>query len=324
MGKTVCFGELMLRLTPPASLLLRQANDLNVSFAGAEANVAVALKNLGNESAFVSKYAQNPIGEASVQRLRAFGVDTRFFLPAEGRMGLYYYEKGAGARSARVVYDRAGSVFALSKAEDYDWEEIFADADWFHFSGITPALGWEMPAILLTAAKAAAGMGVCVSCDVNYRAALWSKERARKAMETLLPYVKVCAGAEDLFAEEGEPLEETDARLRRRFGIELFVHAKRRMLSATRTQYGVVLCGREGTYASPMYELDIVDRLGCGDAMFAGLIHAYKTGKGLAETASFAAAVGALKHSTDGDFSYAKEADVYAFLSGGNGGRVQR
>ena len=324
MKKVVCFGELLLRLSPPAPLQIRQANMFGVSFAGAEANVAVALNNLGDKSVFVSKFPHNPIGECAVECLQKFGIGTSAIKRGGDRLGVLYYEKGEGLRPSRVFYDRAGSSFACSAPEEYDWDAIFEDADWFHFSGITPALGENLCAILETAIRKAKEKNICVSCDINYRPSLWLKNTARNMMLRFLPYLDYCANPEDLFAEDGETLAETDARLIRKFGMTALIHAHRKMKTASKTEYSVSAFSDEGEYFSDQYETEVVDRLGCGDAMFGGFIFAMRKWKCLRKAVKFGAAVGCLKHTAEGDFSYAAEEDVKYLLSEESAGRVLR
>ena len=324
MSKVVCFGEIMLRLSPPGVLQIRQTDRFDLSFAGAEANVAVALQNLGAETAFVSKVPVNAVGVAALDSLKKFCVDCSFSKFGGERLGLYYYEKGAGIRSSQVVYDRKHSAFAGSEPQEYDWAEIFRDADWFHFSGITPALGESLPDILESALRAAKARGITTSCDVNYRGSLWERNRARETIGRFLPYLDLCVSAEDLFLEEGERVEHMDERLRTDFGIRYFVHTRRRMLSARRTEYAIVLNGKEGNFVSRTYDLEIVDRLGCGDAMLGGLIFALREQRPLQEVAEFGVAVGALKHCAEGDYSYVTKESVEHVLSGDDPGRVRR
>ena len=324
MKKVVCFGELLLRLSPTAPLQIRQANAFGVSFAGAEANVAVALNNLGDKSMFVSRFPCNPIGESATEILQKFGIDMSYTKNGGNRMGILYYEKGAGFRPSRVYYDRAGSSFACSSIDEYDWDAIFKDSDWFHFSGITPALGGNLEKILETAVHIAKEKKICVSCDINYRPTLWSKEDARNTMLRYLPYLDYCVSPEDLFLEAGEELVETDKKLIEKFGVKAVIHSHRKMNTALKTEYSVSVVTDIGHFISDKYETEIVDRLGCGDAMFGGFIFAMRKWNNFQTAVDFGAAVGCLKHSTDGDFSCAREKDVEYLLAGENSGRVLR
>ena len=192
MAKIVCFGEIMLRLNPEGYLRFVQANRFEATYGGGEANVAVSLANYGNEAAFVSKVPAHDIGQCAVNALRQYGVNTDGIVRGGPRLGIYFCEKGASQRGSKVVYDRAGSSIALAKRNDFDWDRLLEGADWFHFTGITPAVGGELPDICLDAVKTAKAKGLTVSCDLNYRGKLWTRERAGEVMATLMPYVDVC------------------------------------------------------------------------------------------------------------------------------------
>ena len=197
MSRIVTFGEIMMRLNPQGYLRFVQANCFEASYAGGEANVAVSLVNYGHDAAFVSKVPAHEIGQAAVNELRRYGVDTSMMVRGGDRLGIYFAEKGASQRSSKVIYDRAGSAIAKAAASDFDWEKIFAGVEWFHFTGITPALGGELPAICLEACKTAKELGVKVSCDLNYRKKLWTREEAGRVMAELMPYVDVCISNEE-------------------------------------------------------------------------------------------------------------------------------
>ncbi|HWR23476.1 MAG TPA: sugar kinase, partial [Feifaniaceae bacterium] len=195
--KAVTFGELMARLNPPANERFVQAEEFEVSYAGGEANVAVSLANYGVDAAFVTKLPQHEIGQAALNLLRQYGVDTRHILRGGPRLGVYYVEKGASQRPSKIIYDRAGSSVALSKPGEYDWDAVFQDVNWFHFTGITPALGGALPDICEEACKSAKAHGATVSCDLNYRGKLWSREQANAVMTRLMRYVDVCIANEE-------------------------------------------------------------------------------------------------------------------------------
>ena len=186
MAKAITFGEIMMRLNPNGYVRFLQTHDFQVSFAGGEANAAVSLANYGIDAAFVTKLPNTEIGQMAVNDLRRVGVDTTKIVRGSGRMGLFFLEKGASQRASKVIYDRAGSDIALAKPEDFDWDAIFSGADWFHFTGITPALGGALPEICLQACKAAKRHGLTVSCDLNYRKKLWSRETAGAVMADLM------------------------------------------------------------------------------------------------------------------------------------------
>ena len=202
-GKVVTFGEIMLRLNPEGYLRHPQATKFEASYAGGEANVAVAIANYGGEAEYITKLPDNDVGQCAINELRRYGVETKRIVRGGPRLGIYFIEKGASQRPSKVIYDRAGSSIALAKRSDFDWYSIFAGASWFHFTGITPALGGENPEICLDACKAAKEMGLTISCDLNYRKKLWTSEEAGKTMAKLMPYVDLCianeADANDVF-----------------------------------------------------------------------------------------------------------------------------
>ena len=208
MKRIVTFGEIMLRLNPEGSARFVQAEKFEATYAGGEANVAVSLANYGMDAAYVSKVPAHEIGQCAVNALRKYGVDTRFMVRGGLRLGAYYVEKGASQRPSKVIYDRAGSAIALAQPGDFDWDGIFAGADWFHFTGITPALGGALPQICEEACQAAKARGVKISCDLNYRNKLWSRQDACKVMSQLMGYVDVCIAneedAKDVFGIEAE------------------------------------------------------------------------------------------------------------------------
>ncbi|MBO4979143.1 MAG: sugar kinase, partial [Clostridia bacterium] len=211
MKRIITFGELMLRLAPEGYLRFVQSDRYGATYGGGEANVAVSLANYGMDAAFVSKLPAHEIGQAGVNSLRKFGVDTRFITRGGDRVGIYFCEKGASQRPSKVIYDRANSAIALATAEDFDWAKIFEGADWFHFTGITPALGDNVAAICLEACKMAKKLGLKISCDLNYRKKLWTREKAGQVMAELMPYVDVCiANEEDAGDVFGIKAENTD------------------------------------------------------------------------------------------------------------------
>jgi len=197
MKRIITFGEIMLRLNPEGYNRFVQAERFEASYAGGEANVAVSLANYGMDAAFVSKVPEHEIGQCAVNALRRFGVDTKYMVRGGKRLGTYYVEKGASQRASKVIYDREYSAIALADPSDFDWNEVFAGADWFHWTGITPALGGKLPRICLEACKAAKERGITISCDLNYRKKLWSRERAGEVMSELMKYVDVCIASEE-------------------------------------------------------------------------------------------------------------------------------
>ena len=340
--KAVTFGEIMMRLNPEGYLRFVQANSFEVSYAGGEANVAVSLANYGMDAAFVSKVPAHEIGQCVVNELRRYGVDTKYLLRGGPRLGVYYCEKGASQRASKVIHDRAGSSIATAKAEEFDWDGIFEGADWFHWTGITPALGGEMPEACLQACKAAKEKGVTVSCDLNYRKKLWSREQAGEVMAKLLPYVDVCIAneedAKDVFGIEAENTDINSGKLdhagyisvarqiAQRFGCRKVAITLRGSLSASDNDWAGMLYDAASDKAvfSPTYRIHIVDRVGGGDSFGGGLIYALMSGKDDQAAINFAVAASCLKHSIEHDFNQMSVAEVEALAAGNASGRVQR
>ena len=338
--KVITFGEIMMRLNPEGYNRFVQADKFEATYAGGEANVAVSLANYGMDAAFVTKLPDNPLGQAARNEVRRFGVDTSSIVWGGPRLGLYFVEKGASQRGSKVVYDRAGSSIALASRKDFDWAKIFRGAKWFHFTGITPALGGECPAICLDALKYCKSHRIAVSCDLNYRGKLWTKAEAGACMAKLVPYVDVLianeADAADVFGIVGKGSDVESGKLEkegyvsvaeqlvRRFGCKQVAITLRTSLSAFDNQWAGMLYVGKRAYFSKEYALHIVDRVGGGDSFGGGLIYALASGKKPQAAIDFAVAASALKHSIEHDFNHVSVAEVEA-LAGGNGtGRVQR
>ncbi len=341
MGKTVTFGEIMMRLNPPGYLKLLQTDSLDISFAGGEANVAVSAANYGDTAVFVSKVPDNDLGQCAVNALRRYGVDTGKILRGGPRLGCYYVEKGASQRGSKVIYDRAGSSLALAKRGEFDWDGIFDGADWFHFTGITPALGGEMPEICLDAVKAAREKGVTVSCDLNYRGKLWSREKAREVMSRLLPYVDVCIGneedAKDVLGIEAEDTDIDSGKLNRdgyvsvarqmteTFGFKRVAITLRGSVSASDNNWSGMLYDGNAAYFAKNYLIHLVDRVGGGDSFGGALIHAsMKWPDDPQKIIDFAVAASCLKQTIECDFNLVTEKEVLSLCGGNASGRVQR
>lgn len=302
----------MLRLNPVGYYRLVQASQFESSYAGGEANVAVSLANYGMSAAFVTKVPEHEIGQCAVNAMRQFGVDTTHMYRGGSRLGVYYAEKGASQRPSKVIYDRAGSSIATAKPEEFQWDEIFRDADWFHFTGITPALGGDLPKICLDACKAAKKRGLTVSCDLNYRKKLWSREDAGRVMAELMPYVDVCISneedAKDVFNIEAANNNVEGGNLNRqgyisvaqqlqaRFGTKMVAITLRESLSANDNNWGAMLYCDGQAYFSPTYRIHIVDRVGGGDSFGAGLIYGVLEEKAPQDAINFATAASCLKH----------------------------
>lgn len=332
----------MMRLNPEGYQRFVQAEKFEVSYAGGEANVAVSLANFGIHASFVTKLPSNPLGEAARNAVRHYGVDTKDIVWGGPRLGVYFVEKGASQRASKVVYDRAGSSIATAKREDFDWAKIFEGAGWFHFTGITPALGGELPEICLDALKYCKARGITVSCDLNYRGKLWSKQKAGEVMARLVPYVDVLianeADAADVFGIVGKDSDVESGKLNKegyvsvaeqlveRFGVRKVAITLRTSLSAFDNLWAGMLYDAEARKAcfSTEYKVHIVDRVGGGDSFGGGLIYALISGKGTQEAIDYAAAASCLKHSIEHDFNLVTVQEVEALAAGNGTGRVQR
>ena len=338
--RVITFGELMLRLAPAGYYRFVQVDQFGATFGGGEANVAVSLANYGFDAAFVSRLPAHEIGQAAVNSLRKYGVDTSCIARGGERVGIYYLEKGASQRPSKVIYDRAGSAIATASSDDFDWKKIFECADWFHFTGITPALNDNVAAIWLEACKAARELGVKVSCDLNYRNKLWSKQKAGEVMGELCNYVDVCiANEEDAADVFGIKAANTDVtagtvnhegykdvakQLAARFGFEKVAITLRESLSANDNNWSAMLYDGIDYYFSKKYKMHIVDRVGGGDSFGGGLIAACLSGYDAQQTIEFAVAASCLKHSIEGDYNMVSMDEVLKLAGGDASGRVQR
>lgn len=340
MSRVVTFGEIMMRLNPEGYLRYVQANKFEVSYAGGEANVATALANFGVDAAYVTKVPEHEIGQCAVNSLRQFGVDTSTIVRGGERLGVYFVEKGASQRASKVIYDRAGAAIALAKPNEFDWKAIFKDASWFHFTGITPALGGHLPEICLDALKIAKEMGVMVSCDLNYRKKLWSRDMAGQVMAELMPYVNVCiANEEDAADVFGIHAAGTDItagelshdgyvsvakQLKERFGFDKVAITLRGSISASENKWAAMLYDGSSVYFSKGYLIRIVDRVGGGDSFGAALIYSQLNGYEPQRAIEFAVAASCLKHSIEHDFNLISVSEAQALAGGDASGRVQR
>jgi 2-dehydro-3-deoxygluconokinase len=338
--RVITFGELMLRLAPEGYLRFTQADRYGASYGGGEANVAVSLANFGIDAAFVSKMPENDIGRAGVNSLRNYGVDTSRMVWGGERVGIYFLEKGASQRPSKVIYDRAGSAIARASSADFDWDKIFDGADWFHFTGITPALGGNVAEICHEACKTAKGKNMVVSCDLNYRNKLWSKEEAGRVMAELCRYVDVCMANEedaaDLFGIKAsgsdvisgkvnhEGYKDVAKKLVERFGFQKTTITLRGSLSADDNRWAAILYDGSEFNFSREYLIHIVDRVGGGDSFGAGLIYAILNDYSSQEAIEFAAAASCLKHSIEGDYNQVSVEEVKKLAGGDASGRVQR
>ncbi len=340
MKKVVTFGELMLRLAPENYLRFVQSDKYEATFGGAEANVAVSLANYGVDVQFVSKLPDHEIGQAAVNSLRKFGVDTSKVVRGGDRVGIYYCEKGASQRPSKVVYDRAYSAIAMAKKSDFDWSKIFEDVEWFHFTGITPALSDEVAEICVEACKEAKKRNIKISCDLNFRKKLWSKEKAGKVMGVLCEYIDYCIAneedAKDVFGIEADNTDIYGGKLDRegyisvakkltdRFNFKGVAITLRESLSANDNNWSGMLYVDGQAYFSKKYAMHIVDRVGGGDSFGGGLIYSLLNGYEPQKAIEFAIAASCLKHSIEGDYNMVSKKEVETLAGGDASGRVQR
>ena len=342
MARIITFGEIMMRLNPEGYLRFLQANKWEVTYAGGEANVAVSLANYGMDAAYVTKLPAHEIGQCAINELRRYGVDTSRIVRGGNRIGVYYCEKGASQRASKVIYDRAHSSIAEATKADFDWAAIFNGADWFHWTGITPALGGELPEICLEACNEAKKRNITVSCDLNFRKKLWSSEKAGAVMSKLMPYVDVCIAneedAKDVFGIEAEGTDIESGKLNQqgyisvakqlveRFHFKKVAITLRTSISASDNDWAGMIydAAEDRAFFSPGYHMHIVDRVGGGDSFGGGLIYSLLSGYNNQEAINFAVAASCLKHSIEHDFNMMSVAEVTALAKGNASGRVQR
>lgn len=340
MSKIVTLGEIMLRLSPAGCKRFVQADNFDIIWGGGEANVAVSCASYGHEAYFVSKLPEHEIGQAAVNALRRYGVDTRFIARGGARVGIYYCETGASMRPSKVIYDRAGSAIAEAGPEDFDFDRIMEGADWFHWSGITPAISDKAARLVQLACEAAKRHGLTVSADLNFRKKLWTSDKAISVMRPLMKYVDVCIGNEedaelclgfrpDADVESGN----TDAEgykgifdaMMKEFGFKYVVSTLRESFSASHNGWKAMIYDGKEFYQSKRYDISpVVDRVGGGDSFSGGLIHGLLTMPTQGEALEFAVAASALKHTVNGDFNLVSEDEVKALVGGNVSGRVQR
>lgn len=340
MKKVVTMGEIMLRLSTPGYQRFTQSDSFDVVYGGGEANVAVSLANYGLDAHFVSKLPNNPIGQSAINHLRRFGVNTDYIARGGERVGIYFLETGASMRPSKVVYDRAHSAIAEANMKDFDFDKIFEGADWFHFSGITPALSDEAAELTEAALIAAKKHGVTVSVDLNYRKKLWTPEKAQVVMSKLMEYVDVCIGnEEDAEKTLGFKPGETDVtkgelelegykgifkQMKEKFNFKYVITSLRESYSASDNGWSALIYDGNEFYHSKKYDIRIVDRVGGGDSFAGGLIYSLVTGKDFKDALEFAVAASALKHTISGDFNLVSVDEVMALVEGDASGRVQR
>ena len=340
--KVVSFGEIMLRLSPDGYYKLFQKPELNTSFCGAEANVAVALSNFGDEAEFVTALPDNDIGRAACRELMRYGVKTDNIVYTGDRLGIFFAEKGASQRPSKVIYDRKNSAIASVDPSSFDWEKIFDGADWFHITGITPALSDSLAKISVDAVKAAKKAGLTVSCDINYRSKLWSAQKARPVMTEIMKYVDVCIGneedAEIVFGIKAGATDVTKGQLdtdgykkslqtvAETFGCKIVAYSQRKSYSASDNGWSGIIYDDEKkqVYTSAQYDIRITDRIGGGDAFASGLIYALHNNISPGNAIETAAAAGCLDQTLEGDFCLFGINDVLDLAGGNSSGRVKR
>ncbi len=340
MSRVITMGEIMLRLSTPGNQRFIQSDSFDVTYGGGEANVAVSLANYGHEAYFVSKVPKNPIGESAIAALRKFNVNCDYITRGGTRLGIYFLETGASMRASTVVYDRADSAIAEADITDFDFDRIFEAADWFHFTGITPAISDKAAILTEEALKAAKRNKLTVSVDLNYRKKLWTTEKAQRIMTNLMQYVDVCIGneedAEKVLGFKPGKTDVTSGELELagykdifeqmidKFNFKYVVSSLRESYSASDNGWSACIYDGKEFFRSKKYDIRIVDRVGGGDSFAAGLICGLLDGKNMKDALEYAVAASALKHTIPGDFNMVTRAEIDALVGGDASGRVQR
>lgn len=340
MAKVVTLGELMLRLSPTNNERFVQTHQFSILPGGGEANVAVSCAILGHDVYYVTKLPSHEIGTLALNALRSYGVNTQCIARGGERVGLYYAETGSAFRASKVIYDRAQSAIAQANVEDFDFDTIMHDADWFHWTGITPALSPQAARIVLQACQTAKKYGVKISVDLNYRNKLWTSQQAIQTMRPLMQYVDVCIGNEEDAAKclgytvnadiqggetQHKHYEPLLKQMMQDFGFQLVVTTLRESFSATHNGWKALLYDGQKMYYSQYYDINpITDRIGAGDAFAAGLIHGLLSQMPLQTALDFGVAASALKHTIVGDFNLSSQQEILALMNGNTNGRVQR
>lgn len=333
--KIVALGEIMLRLSTPDHKRIKQTESLNVCYGGAEANVIASIANYGLEGVFVSKVPDNPLGESAINQLKAHGVITDFIVKGGNRLGVYYVEPGFSHRPTQVVYDRAGSSITEAEFEEFDFETAFKDANWFHISGVTPAISEKGARLTELALKYAKEKGITTSLDVNYRSKLWSQEVASLVIKNLCQYVDVCIGVDptlgitttkdkmigDRITTEG--FKDIFIQLKEKYGFKFIATSLRESHSANENSFAAIVYDGKVFHETKKYDVAIIDRVGTGDAFAAGLIFGIATKMSTQDTAEFAVAASVIKHTIHGDFNQATLSEVLGLMNGKDS-RVQR
>jgi 2-dehydro-3-deoxygluconokinase len=338
--KVVTLGEIMLRLSTPGFERFVQSDSFDVTYGGGEANVAAAICNYGLNGTFVSKVPDNAIGQAAINHLRRYGVDTQFVARGGKRLGIYFLETGAAMRASQVIYDRAGASIAEATVADFDFDKIFDGADWFHTTGITPALSDSCAAVAEAALKAAKAKGITTSIDLNYRKKLWSKEKAREVMSKLCQYVDVCIGNEEDaettlgFKSAGtditkgelnlEGYKDVFRQMKEKFNFKYIASTLRESHSASDNGWSALVYDGKDFHHTRQYEVRIVDRVGSGDSFASGFIYGLVSGMAMKDAAEFGVGASAMKHTIPGDLNHVTVKEVTDLVKGDASGRVQR
>ncbi len=340
MKKVVCFGEIMGRLCPVGYKKIIQANSFEITYAGGEANVAVSLANYGVDSSYVSKIPDNDLGKSVLRTLKSCDVNVDNVVIGGERLGMYYVEKGASQRPSKVIYDRKYSAISEADTSDFDWDSILVDTEWFHFTGITPALSDKCIDITREALKKCKEKGITVSCDLNYRKNLWTNAKAKEVMTELMAYVDVCIGnEEDAEMVLGISADSTDVtagqinregyiavakQIEEEYGCKTVAITLRESYSASINGWSAMLYKDGESYFSKKYDIQIVDRVGGGDSFVGGLLYTLVSGFEPTKAIEFAVAASCLKHTIEGDFNQVTVSDVEKLMNGDGSGRVQR
>lgn len=342
-NKVVTFGEIMLRLSTPGFSRFVQSSNFDITFGGGEANVAASLAQYGLESYFVSKLPSHEIGQSAVNHLRRFGVNTKYIVRGGERIGIYFLETGASQRASKVIYDRSNSSISEADKNDFDWESIFEECKWFHWTGITPALGKNIQSILKDALQTAKKKNVTVSCDLNFRKKLWSTKEAQSVMKPLMEYVDVCiANEEDAEKSLGEKLGSTKIEeatidenayfdllhiLKEKYNFSTVAITLRESFSASRNGWSAIMLDDKNCskpFHSKKYDIQIVDRVGGGDSFASGLIFGLLNYDNSKTALEFAVAASCLKQTIPGDFNHVSVDEVEKLAGGDASGRVER
>ncbi len=339
-AKIVTFGEIMLRLAPYNYERIIQADQFQVTYGGGEANVAVSLAMFGDESYFVTRLPVNSIGDAAIKTMRGYGVRVDHIIRGGSRVGIYFLEHGASIRPSKVIYDRARSAISEIEPGMLNWGAIFKDKNWFHITGITPAISRSTAEVSLEAVKAAKAAGLTISCDLNYRKKLWTRDEAREMMTKMVKFVDVIISNEedayDVFGITAGGSDVTSGKLNVEkykyvaeqlvilSGAQKVAITLRESLSASDNNWSAMLYDGSEFYLSRKYPIHLVDRVGGGDSFGAGLIHGLINGWDAKKALEFAVAASALKQTIPGDMNLVKENEVIAVVNGDISGRVRR